>query len=39
MNHRWIRHLSVAVMIVAIAVYACAQPSGDIRWTWSGAVT
>jgi phosphodiesterase/alkaline phosphatase D-like protein len=39
MEHRWIRHLPVAVMIVAIAVYACAQPSGDIRWTWSGAVT
>ena len=39
MEHRWIRHLTATLAIVTIAGYACAQPAGDLRWTWSGAVT
>jgi phosphodiesterase/alkaline phosphatase D-like protein len=39
MEHRWIRHLPGTLTVVAIAVYACAQPAGDVRWAWSGAVT
>ena len=39
MEQRWTRHLPAAVTIVGIAVFACAQPVGDLRWVWSGAVT
>ena len=39
MEHRWIRHLVTTSTLVVVAVFACAQPAGDVRWTWSGAVT
>ena len=39
MEQCWIRHLPGTLLTVAIAVCACAQPAGDVRWTWSGAVT
>ena len=39
MEHRCIRHLATTSTLVVVAVFACAQPAGDVRWTWSGAVS